>query len=166
MFFIYSILTTIRRLTTLILSPINLGLTILIIALSTSIIFALIYSSWIAFLLFLIYIRGILIIFAYFVTLSPNIPINISKPILITIPIITYIIFLENSLYPPLTTFQININTFYSPLTRNTLIILALVLLLTIVIVVKITSSTKGPLRPFNYVQTNSLITPSHQTLQ
>lgn len=150
--FIYSLLITASRLTTLILTPIHLGLTILIIALSTSIIFALINSSWIAFLLFLIYVRGILVIFAYFIAISPNIETNFTKPIFLIIPTLLIFIIIRTTIYSINTNFISNTNTFYSLSNGSTLIILALTLLLTIIIVVKITSSNKGPLRPFNYV--------------
>lgn len=133
------------------LNPITIGVLILIIALSLAIIYGLTLSSWIAFLLFLIYVRGILVIFAYFVALSPNQQINkfIIVPSIIFILSVVITIRWAN-IYPNITpTFQYLINTFYTNINIPILIILAIILFLTMVVVVKIVTNNKGPLRPF-----------------
>nr|AAF31690.1 NADH dehydrogenase subunit 6 [Helobdella robusta] len=53
-------------------SPIIMMFNILMLALLTAWTYALFLSSWYSFLIYLIYIGGMLIMFAYFVALSPN----------------------------------------------------------------------------------------------
>jgi NADH-ubiquinone oxidoreductase chain 6 len=137
------------------LNPVSIGLIILTIALTLSIIYGITISSWIAFLLFLIYVGGILVIFAYFVALSPNRQVNnlIIIPSITTILLI-FITLILNNIYTNINTnFQYLINTFYNNINIPILILLAIILFLTIVVVVKIVTNNKGPLRPFlNYV--------------
>lgn len=148
---ILSIIFSISAYTILISSPITIGLSILTLAIISSAIFALINSSWISFLIFLIYISGTLIIFAYFVAITPNITLMppIYIPIIIITPLLTiYAIYLiEPSIKP--STFTHISNTFYTTPTSPILIIIVLLLLYTIIVVVKTSSFSKGPLRPF-----------------
>lgn len=147
---IFALLTTLATLTLVITSPITIAITILIISICIALIIATFISSWIAFLLFLIYIGGMLIIFAYFVATSPNAPINYKIPLLISIlTFISLFSILNINSTPYKSNHSLILNTFYSPNTFSTLIILALILLLTMVIVVKIVNLQKGPLRPF-----------------
>jgi hypothetical protein len=92
-----------------------------------------------------------LIIFAYFVATSPNAPINFKTPTIlgITTFIITMLISTK-TLIPYNFTNSTSLNTFYSTESYGTLFILALVLLWTIIVIVKVVSLPKGPLRPFN----------------
>lgn len=136
-------------------NPLTLGITILFISLILSISFASAISSWVSFLIFLIYIGGILVIFSYFVALIPNQ--NISILFYLSILTFTFIIILSISiilyLSPPIISQLTNqLNIIYSILNTPTLIFLAWLLLFTIIVVVKIVTHTKGPLRPFNYV--------------
>jgi len=137
----------------IILTPITLGLNLLTISILTAILFSLTSSSWISFLIFLIYIRGTLIIFSYFVAITPNKQITYTYhfTLILVILILTIIIVkFTNQILNSFTT-SIKTNTFYKSKTIITLIIIALVLIFTIVIVVKVSSSKKGPLRPFKY---------------
>jgi len=136
----------------IIINPLSIGISILLIALIVSILFSYSISSWIAFLIFLIYIRGILVIFSYFVSLTPNQTLNILTILLIlsttflSLLTLTLILHIKpQSIY--LYTTQSNI--FYLKSNAAILIILASILLITIIIVVKLTITTKGPLRPF-----------------
>lgn len=133
----------------LVINPLSLGIVILIIAVTLTLIYASIISSWVAFLIFLIYVRGILVIFAYFVSLIPNQPthyITFPTIILVTISLIPLIYksFRINSIFMYKFT-----NTMYTFNNIVTLLILALFLLFAIIVVVKIVTNNKGPLRPF-----------------
>ncbi len=139
----------------IIINPLSMGISILFMALTVATIFSYSMSSWIAFLIFLIYIGGMLVIFSYFVSLTPNQTTNIISIIIIlistyTILIIVFIFSNIKTLSPPIYHTQANI--FYLQSNTPSLIILALILLLTIIIIVKLTINTKGPLRPFKYV--------------
>nr|BDQ44361.1 NADH dehydrogenase subunit 6 [Amynthas vittatus] len=134
-------------------TPIMLGINILVMALLLSATLASSMSSWYAFLVFLIYVGGMLVMFAYFLALAPNqqMPTKSNMIYMImTLTILTIVAIATNT--------QIFINQemsqdnsyLYSMSTAPILILLALILLLTMVIVVKLTNRSGGPLRPFN----------------
>jgi NADH-ubiquinone oxidoreductase chain 6 len=134
-------------------TPIILGINILIISLLLSAVFASFIRAWFAFLIFLIYIGGILVIFAYFLALTPNQQIARSNNIIyILISLLTFTIltFITNIKIPTISEFSQGNSSLYLINTAPFLILLALILLLTIIIVVKLTLRSKGPLRPFN----------------
>ncbi len=153
------ILSTILCLTTSIFltlpkinNPLTITLTIIFIALITASIFSITLSSWYAFLIFLIYVGGMLVIFAYFTATSPNQQQIRNKKIIKTIAIILLltasIIFFNNqTLITPTKSHQLI--SLFTPHNIYILIIITLILLITIVIVVKISSRSKGPLRTF-----------------
>jgi len=117
------------------ITPLELGLNILLLALILTWNYANLLSSWYAFLIFLIYVGGILVIFAYFVALVPNQQQSWKlKYSLLFIPIRT-------------TNFQVSY--LYVSHTTPILFLLIVALLTCMIIVVKITLRTKGPLRPF-----------------
>jgi len=134
------------------INPLTIGLLILLLALLLSITFATSMSSWIALLIFLIYVGGILVIFSYFVAITPNQ--NLSVIVLINILIssifvLLFIRYILNILTPINIEYVPQINIIYEKYNISILIILALILLFTIVVVVKVSIHNKGPLRPF-----------------
>jgi len=136
----------------IIINPFSIGISILLMALTVSLLFSYSISSWLAFLIFMIYVRGILVIFSYFVSLTPNQTTNIFYIVLATL--FTFSIILTISLTTKINTqlrsiYVTQSNTFYLKSNFPTLFILAIILLITIIIVVKLTINTKGPLRPF-----------------
>lgn len=136
-------------------TPIMLGINILAIALLLSATLATSIRSWYAFLVFLIYVGGILVMFAYFLALTPNQQMPTTRSfIYIFITLITLtLVAIITSTKPFLPQEMCQDNTYlYSINTAPILIILALTLLLTIIIVVKLTNRSSGPLRPFKYV--------------
>ena len=133
-------------------NPLSIGLAILLMALIISTIFALSITSWLAFLIFLIYIGGILVLFSYFVAITPNqtLPSSYISLILLSSILPIYIIIKRAIINSPIFLLSNHkINILYITTTTRTLIILAIILLITIIIVVKITVNFKGPLRPF-----------------
>lgn len=134
-------------------NPLSITLIIIFIALITALIFCTTLSSWYAFLIFLIYVGGILVIFAYFTATSPNQQQISMKKIMYYIVvsfIITLSLLLSRRIIIPLTPAKSHqlIRLFISH-NIYSLIIITLILLLTIVIVVKLASRSKGPLRTF-----------------
>jgi ABC-type Na+ efflux pump permease subunit len=100
-------------------------------------------------------VGGILVMFAYFIALSPNQQISYSKILPVGALSILTLIILSFSFNLKVTSIdrfiQGNVILYISK-NAPILIILALILLLAIIIVVKITNRSTGPLRPFNYV--------------
>lgn len=134
------------------LNPLTIGIIILFIALLLSLTFAYSMSSWVAFLIFLIYIGGMLVIFSYFVSIIPNQTLEVIFNISIIITSIStlFITSLLLIIKPIITVNQpIILNYIYLKFNLPILIILASILLFTIIVVVKITILSKGPLRPF-----------------
>nr|WAO28741.1 NADH dehydrogenase subunit 6 [Megascolecidae sp. BS2]WAO28754.1 NADH dehydrogenase subunit 6 [Megascolecidae sp. BS7] len=134
-------------------TPIMLGINILAMALLLSATLAASMSSWYAFLVFLIYIGGMLVMFAYFLALTPNQQMpttsNILYMLVTLVTLTTVAIVTDMKISAPQEMYQDN-TYLYSLSTASIIIMLALLLLLTMVIVVKLTSRSKGPLRPFN----------------
>nr|YP_009255786.1 NADH dehydrogenase subunit 6 [Placobdella lamothei]CVK87349.1 NADH dehydrogenase subunit 6 [Placobdella lamothei] len=132
--------------------PVMMTINILIVALVTSWLYAYLLSSWYSFLIYLIYIGGMLIMFAYFVVLSPNQYLKLKQYIttliltfiLITIPSMFYssLLLIPNfSLYLP--------KELYSQFNIPVLFLMILLLLYIMLAVAKMINISKGPLRPF-----------------
>jgi hypothetical protein len=153
---IISLLLTIFLICLIINSPINLGIAILCISLFISSIFAIISSRWFGFITFIIYVGGILVIFAYFSALQPNQQIiNWAWTFCPIVFIIMYFLYTNKTPYIWLDNF-INTNQIFSINNLIIPILLALLLFLTLIIVIKTTRADEGPLRPFFYVKTHS----------
>ena len=151
------------------ISPLTLGLWIIIITLSISIFFSYFILSWFALILFLIYVGGLLVIFSYFVAIQPNQQLGFIKIITISITSLIYFSMLRKKFF--IIDYKIN-NLFLDPsiiITNHYYIIilfLVIVLFLALIAVVKITFSSKSPLRPFLYVFSNTKIPPINKKLK
>nr|YP_010481478.1 NADH dehydrogenase subunit 6 [Drawida ghilarovi]UIX22930.1 NADH dehydrogenase subunit 6 [Drawida ghilarovi]UIX22943.1 NADH dehydrogenase subunit 6 [Drawida ghilarovi] len=133
-------------------TPIILGVNILLIAMILAMIFASYISSWFAFMLFLIYIGGMLVMFAYFLAITPNqhtssiINIPMTFMSLITLYIMSNLFNMKTYI---VNEFSNNFSFIYIFYNLIILILFAMILLFAMVIVVKLTFRSKGPLRPF-----------------
>lgn len=131
-------------------NPFIIALSILLIAIIVASIFSLLISSWFAFLIYLIYVGGILIIFSYFLALTPNQPIYPSHvPILLSTFLLFLIFSLSLDIWSPSFSIKPQIASLYLYSNCPILILLTLILFLTIIIIVKLSSLSKGPLRSF-----------------
>nr|QED22482.1 NADH dehydrogenase subunit 6 [Amynthas sp. SD201602-06]QED22508.1 NADH dehydrogenase subunit 6 [Amynthas sp. ZJ201507-02] len=136
-------------------TPIMLGINILAMALLLATSLSSSMSSWYAFLVFLIYIGGMLVMFAYFLALTPNQQMPTSSNLIYLLATLTTLVIVmlitDTNIFIPQEMHQ-DSTYLYCTNTAPILIILAMILLLTMVIVVKLTNRSSGPLRPFNYV--------------
>ena len=148
--------------------PLSLGLSLLLQTILISVttgIFT--YSFWFSYILFIIFLGGILVLFIYVASLASNEFFNFSySALLVSILIIIFLTLLSMVTDPLITSsFKSSIslssyNSFTSTpyiirwIYRNTIINLTLFiilyLLLTLLVVVKITNLFKGPLRLSN----------------
>nr|BDQ44205.1 NADH dehydrogenase subunit 6 [Metaphire riukiuensis] len=149
-FILMTACTTLMYLST---TPILLGINILILALLLSATLATSLSAWYAFMVYLIYIGGMLVMFAYFLALTPNQQMptksSITYLLMTMATLVAAMIATNTKVSTPNSMYQDSMYL-YSMGTVPTLVLLALILLLTMVIVVKLTNRSKGPLRPFN----------------
>lgn len=152
------LITTIIIFTTLIFlapSPLPLGAIILLLALSAAITTSHLASSWFGFIMFLIYIGGLLVIFIYFAALTPNKLISFNHVALtltiILLPTLFLLIFFFLSFTPLRITNPplLHLSTLYSTPNIPVLLSIALILFLILIAVVKISTQSSGPLRPF-----------------
>nr|YP_010241784.1 NADH dehydrogenase subunit 6 [Varicospira cancellata]QTI82472.1 NADH dehydrogenase subunit 6 [Varicospira cancellata] len=142
--------------------PLSLGLVIMISTLMMCMLSALFVSSWYAYILFLIYVGGLLVMFAYVAALSPNTLFKKNYPFimfLLSIPMIMSIFYFHSFLDLNSTTYVSSFSEnkylktygtqLVSPNMISVLIGLALILLINLVVVVKICFYQYAPLRPF-----------------
>ena len=135
------------------ITPIILGLWILLTSVTIAVLCGSLFFSWFGFIIFLIYIGGILVIFAYFVAIQPNQHFYVSK-------LIYWFILTTGNL--PINRFPLIADLFnhrrwwvcsiFYISNISVVIILGLVLFLALIRVVKITVINVAPLRPYKYV--------------
>lgn len=138
----------------ILINPIRLGLWIISLAILTALNLSFIIRSWFGFILFLIYIGGLLVIFAYFVAIDPNKKLKVFDPIFIPLLITTLFIYNSCSCWAlPTTLFSsITLSNYFLLLTLEfvpALIVIAGGLLIILIAAVKITNRSQGALRPF-----------------
>ena len=136
------------------LSPLILGIWILLIALISRVFLAIFSNSWFRIIIFLIYIGGLLVIFAYFISIQPNQFLFIGYNLYILL-IFIFTIWLIVDIFKLKRFYNIGywITGFFDLLNLNILIILGLILFFVIVVVVKICYGIRIPIRPYyNYV--------------
>nr|YP_006493392.1 NADH dehydrogenase subunit 6 [Stenopus hispidus]AEO18310.1 NADH dehydrogenase subunit 6 [Stenopus hispidus]AGA56099.1 NADH dehydrogenase subunit 6 [Stenopus hispidus] len=125
-------------------------------------------SFWFSYILFLIFLGGMLILFIYVASLAPNEPFILSPTIIMALMLASFIFFLllfwdplmkmvpsqtPSSSSPLL--FKTSLQTlttkpFYNPPISNLTLFTILYLLFTLIVVVKITDHYSGPLRLLN----------------
>nr|YP_010983446.1 NADH dehydrogenase subunit 6 [Canarium labiatum]WOK41613.1 NADH dehydrogenase subunit 6 [Canarium labiatum] len=159
---LFSITISVLLLLPLMAQPLSLGLVIMILTLMMCCLSALLISSWYGYILFLIYVGGLLVMFAYVAALSPNVLFSGGYPVILfvmMIPLFCIIFYLYpfidlNSLsYNSSYTDYTNLKTYgvelVSPDMVSVLIGLGLILLINLVVVVKICYYQHASLRPF-----------------
>nr|YP_009439698.1 NADH dehydrogenase subunit 6 [Charybdis natator]ATG83218.1 NADH dehydrogenase subunit 6 [Charybdis natator] len=144
--------------------PLSMGLTLLIQTILISLTTGLsTYSYWFSYILFMIFLGGMLVLFIYVTSLASNESFNFSYSILgitvVLLILITPLTFISDSLLNgfmaqlPLPTLNMEssnvfiISWIYSINLMNFTLFIILYLLLTLIVVVKITNLFKGPLR-------------------
>lgn len=158
--------------------PLSIGLTLLIQTVLISLTVGLSsYSFWFSYILFLIFLGGILVLFIYVSSLAPN-EFFFSIDLFIVLFIITVIFTLVCIIFDPvLSTFSnislptstfnyfnstpVIINWIYNSPSITFTIFIVSYLLLALIIIVKIINLFKGPLRLLTYGNTYSKIPPS-----
>nr|YP_010429362.1 NADH dehydrogenase subunit 6 [Perinereis vancaurica]USR67354.1 NADH dehydrogenase subunit 6 [Perinereis vancaurica] len=133
-------------------SPINLGVLVLLVALSVAAALSLMSTGWFGLITFIIYVGGMLVMFAYFAALQPNQFITSWSWILIPSFLISIIFIMWSFSSMNWLPHSPNISQIYSVTNLILPILMALILFLALIMVVKTSRADEGPLRPFNYV--------------
>lgn len=160
---VFSITVSRLLLLPLIIQPLSLGLVVIISTLLMCFIRAITLSSWYGYILFLIYVGGLLVIFAYVAALSPNVLFGKGTPVIffltILLPVSLGFYFLplvDISSIRYLNVFRdakflkIYGIEMVAPQMISILIGLALILLINLIVVVKICYYQQASLRPFS----------------
>nr|QHE65365.1 NADH dehydrogenase subunit 6 [Neptuneopsis gilchristi] len=142
--------------------PLSLGLVIMFSTFLMCFISSMTLSSWYGYILFLIYVGGLLVMFAYVAALSPNTLFGSTKPIMVFILLLTPMILYINTYpfidlssmgnlkdYSSLKFLKMYSTEMVSPQMVSILIGLGTILLITLVVVVKICYYHHASLRPF-----------------
>jgi len=161
LFIILRICLSLLFLIPLILQPLRLGLCIILLTSSLCLFSSLFTTSWYSYILFLVFVGGLLVIFAYVAVLAPNTFFLNTKPILWILTV-----FLLSLIYI-ITTFSNNPSTIIHPSIQaspfseskrtgaelifinstSIIIILGIILLIALLAVIKICYYQQGPLR-------------------
>nr|YP_009503322.1 NADH dehydrogenase subunit 6 [Leucosyrinx sp. MNHN IM 2013-19304]AXA45398.1 NADH dehydrogenase subunit 6 [Leucosyrinx sp. MNHN IM 2013-19304] len=142
--------------------PLSLGLVIMLSTLWMCVISAMTLSSWYGYILFLIYVGGLLVMFAYVAALSPNVLFGKGTPILLFM-VMNILFILTMYFYPMVDLSSISDFSSYnmlkflktygiemvSPQMISILIGLAVILLINLIVVVKICYYQRASLRPY-----------------
>nr|YP_010233995.1 NADH dehydrogenase subunit 6 [Hyriopsis bialata]QTA71691.1 NADH dehydrogenase subunit 6 [Hyriopsis bialata] len=139
--------------------PLSLGMMILLLAFINCATIATM-SPWYAYLLFFIFIGGMLVMFAYIASLSPNMMFSINNQLMPTImtaislmflmsPGLTFNLPTNQELKLSITSMNQMVSSLYLQNGNMCLAVLACLLLFTMIIVVKLCKPKMGALRPF-----------------
>nr|QTT61244.1 NADH dehydrogenase subunit 6 [Tritia unifasciata] len=147
----------------LMMQPLSLGLVIMVSTLLMCFISAIMLSSWYGYILFLIYVGGLLVMFAYVAALSPNVLFGKGTPMLFFMftilpvsAVFYYLPLIDMSSVSYLNIFsEMKFLKVYgiemvAPQMISILIGLALILLINLIVVVKICYYQQASLRPFS----------------
>nr|YP_009107125.2 NADH dehydrogenase subunit 6 [Tylorrhynchus heterochaetus]AIT99404.2 NADH dehydrogenase subunit 6 [Tylorrhynchus heterochaetus] len=145
-----SLMTTIVISILIAISPLTLGIMILTTALLAAMMINFFLTSWFSFITFIIYVGGMLVMFAYFAALQPNYHItNIGLGLVPILFSLTAIIFSIN--WPIMVSIKSTPTYVMILFPHNVILIsLALLLFLALIAVVKTSHAAVGPLRPFD----------------
>nr|QTT61348.1 NADH dehydrogenase subunit 6 [Nassarius nitidus] len=160
---VFSVTVSSLLLLPLMMQPLSLGLVVMISTLLMCFISAITLSSWYGYILFLIYVGGLLVMFAYVAALSPNVLFGKGTPMLFFMATILPIsaIFYSMPLIDMSSISYLNIFSetkflkiygieMVAPQMISILIGLALILLINLIVVVKICYYQQASLRPFS----------------
>nr|YP_010239401.1 NADH dehydrogenase subunit 6 [Tutufa rubeta]QTF74733.1 NADH dehydrogenase subunit 6 [Tutufa rubeta] len=142
--------------------PLSLGLVIMFATLMMCSISAMLLSSWYGYILFLIYVGGLLVMFAYVAALSPNVLFGSGSP-LVFFGFMFILLSVIMFMYPLIDFSSLNYSNLYSthkflkmygtemvsPQMISILIGLGIILLINLIVVVKICYYQHASLRPF-----------------
>uniref|UniRef100_A0AAU6QG59 NADH dehydrogenase subunit 6 n=1 Tax=Prionospio multibranchiata TaxID=3050093 RepID=A0AAU6QG59_9ANNE len=149
---LFSIMSSLAATLVLTTSPIILGVWIILISFMMSMTVALNSTTWLGLMVFLIYVGGLLVMFSYFVALTPNLLMDAKTVMYAFFFSIPLFYFLYKNM-PDLTSFSTKTQAPLSFLMEQNLspiLFIALVLFFALVAVVKMCSKSSSPLRPFN----------------
>nr|YP_010010536.1 NADH dehydrogenase subunit 6 [Nereis zonata]QOH99542.1 NADH dehydrogenase subunit 6 [Nereis zonata] len=132
------------------ISPISLGTVVLSTALFVATTLSILSTSWFGLITFIIYVGGMLVMFAYFAALQPNQQIINWTWIMLPITLITTIMIISGPNSLSWIPHMINTSELYQTNTYVIPVLMALILFLALIMVVKTSRADEGPLRPFS----------------
>ena len=130
-------------------NPLSLSIYVLIYSFFISLSLRIIVYSWFAFIVFLIYISGIIVIFSYFVVLQPNQRFNLSFFFFFFFSFCLFFIFGSFLGLNDFVCLKWFVSSIYRVNRGSVLLVIGFLLLLVLLAIVKITFINLSSLRPF-----------------
>nr|ALO71022.1 NADH deshydrogenase subunit 6 [Pselaphinae sp. 5 EF-2015] len=137
--------------------PLSMGLMLLIQTILTSLISGILINNfWFSYILFLIFISGMLILFMYMINIASNETLKISKSLIIMILLLTIILLMNWITMDPMISNIINLNynnimmyffNYFSYPNNMTILFIMFYLLITLISSLKIINMKYGPMR-------------------
>lgn len=134
-------------------SPIALNIRIIILAIIVRLNISIISFSWFSFITFLLYVGGILVIFIYFSSLTPNQKFPLTLPlilILLSSPLFSLVF--KNNNFILRNNLKVESSLLYSEFNIPISLFFIIFLFVILLVVVKLSSNFKLPMRPINYI--------------
>lgn len=158
---LFSICLSLIFLMPTLIQPLRLGLCIIFLSALSCVLLGLTISSWFGYVLFLVFVGGLLVIFAYVSALTPNNYFSSIKPFIIFIiyALIIFLFCLPSAMLTPTVltwrnllsvkkTVLLSGQLLVNPRRVSLIVILGTILLINLLAVVKICYYQQGPLRP------------------
>uniref|UniRef100_A0AAU7YTN3 NADH-ubiquinone oxidoreductase chain 6 n=1 Tax=Sinophasma brevipenne TaxID=3127808 RepID=A0AAU7YTN3_9NEOP len=139
--------------------PLSMGMMIIMQTTLISMMTGMVYKSyWFSYVLFLMYIGGMMVLFIYMTSLMPNMMFSMSKKMTLSLMLSMFIVLMIlqkkytifNKDMMMTTTKSMMLMKMYNKPVNISIIMMASYLLFTMIVVFKITESNKGPLRMQN----------------
>nr|YP_010393231.1 NADH dehydrogenase subunit 6 [Cellana orientalis]UPX89393.1 NADH dehydrogenase subunit 6 [Cellana orientalis] len=161
--FITSMLMSMILMTPMMMQPMSLGLNLMLMVSLTSVFMASFTSTWYSYMLFLIYVGGLLVMFAYVASIIPNHLFSSMKTMIMMIVLLFTFLYITSIIITPDTSttetfshmlsqkWQLTATPSYLISSHSFFIIvfLGLILFTNLLSVVKVCYYQGGPLRPF-----------------
>nr|YP_010580913.1 NADH dehydrogenase subunit 6 [Entemnotrochus rumphii]UZT27098.1 NADH dehydrogenase subunit 6 [Entemnotrochus rumphii] len=157
---LFSFSVSIMFLLPMMMQPLSLGLCVMLMSLFSCILVAFCASSWFGYVLFLIYVGGLLVMFAYVSALAPNSFFSGMKSFLLFVGVFVVLVLMGGMTYFKVLNFDVWVNSFgdnkgyvgsgkilVSPASISLMIALGVILLMNLLAVVKVCYYQQGPLR-------------------
>nr|YP_010381759.1 NADH dehydrogenase subunit 6 [Entemnotrochus adansonianus]UDL72138.1 NADH dehydrogenase subunit 6 [Entemnotrochus adansonianus] len=157
---VFSFSVSIMFLMPMMMQPLSLGLCVMLMSLFSCVLIAFCMSSWFGYVLFLIYVGGLLVMFAYVSALAPNSFFSGMKSFILFVVVFSVLVLMGGMTYFKISGFGVWVDFFsidkgyleaggalVNPASISLMVALGIILLINLLAVVKICYYQQGALR-------------------